>query len=350
MTPTIFLTDNDFRQIAQLTVQDGAPPGIGWLNPRPMEDVPATYLWLAMHEHGFETLYVGGTSKGPYIRHRTGHQPSWTGDGTGRQNAEMLRSYANAFPDAKLRIYARESTEMHVFGQAVKATWLEEAALIRRLEPLFNRAHVNRRNRLEANPGAEAAGGVMAAGAAAVDAAGEAHDALRAPEGAAVVRPVVVDVLADEHVCMVTDGEGATLEFDARSLLRGEAVTEFLMSIQPDRQALFIRILEFLAGFYPLHRQKVVGYYRQQPKGYDLKPMLVFAHRLTAGDRARHWYGRLPLVDSDEAPLTAIFHPSLLQQGVDARVQIGSEGAWRPNDIGHLIDHPNLYFREWPPG
>ncbi|MFM2118792.1 MAG: hypothetical protein RL722_260 [Pseudomonadota bacterium] len=305
MTLTSFLTDNGFVQVARVILEQGEPV-IRFLSPRPVADVPATYLWLAFRAQGeIEPLYVGGTSKGVYTRHRTGHQPSWSGTGTGGENARLIREHYAAFPDAEIRVYARESGELTVFGQAVRATWLEESALIQKLEPRFNRAHVKRRPRTE----------VIAAAMARPDAA--------------------------------PDVPG--FEFDARDLLNGDTVTDFLQSLEPARQALFGEIVEYLAAFDPMHRQKVVGMFNGQPAGYSGKPMLVFAHRLTRKELANDWYGRLPLVDTSSAPLTAIFHRGILRPDVQAAlVDVGTSGEWRPADIRHLMAHPGEYLREAP--
>jgi hypothetical protein len=100
--------------------------------------IASVYIWVAWKPDGqYQVLYVGKAGKGVHLR-CIQHTAGFVNSGTGRRNAEELRRYLN--DGYEIRVYARESSAMHIFGHEVSLYAAEEDALCSDLNPILNRA------------------------------------------------------------------------------------------------------------------------------------------------------------------------------------------------------------------
>ena len=98
----------------------------------------SVYVWLACKPQGeYKVLYVGKAGKGVDLRCAQ-HMGGFVNSGTGRKNAtELIRYLSDGF---EVRVYARKSNTLNIFGLDVSLYAAEEDALCEALNPVLNRA------------------------------------------------------------------------------------------------------------------------------------------------------------------------------------------------------------------
>jgi len=265
-----------------------------------LPDAASVYMWASPTDvpDEFEVLYVGKAGFGVKRRLRQ-HRGGFVNSGTGRKNRALLTEWIGS--GRSVMVFARVSASHLVFGTEVSLYSTEEHALCDRFLPRWNRANFPR-----------------------------AADVPHLPPEQLHAVPVVPH-LADPQVF----NEAAD----------GDETAAFYGALPAEKQIQFAQLIAFIERIDPAAGQKVVGEYADQPRGYNGKPMLVIG-KISPSGTALTFVGRIPLVDDEDYPLTVIFPPSALAQGIDPDlVAVGKKGTWRPLSLANFLQNPNAYLR-----
>lgn len=259
----------------------------------------SVYMWVSpTGADEFEVLYVGKAGFGVQ-RRLNEHRGGFVNSGAGRKNRTLIAEWING--GRNIMVYARVSAAHQVFGIDVSLYSTEEHALWARFLPRWNRANFPR--------------------------ATEAADLPLAPVQAVAVAPQPADLPAFNEMA------------------DGDEIAAFYGALPAEKQSQFAQLVALIGQRDPEAGQKIVGGYTGQPRGYNGKPMLVFG-TIGRGGRAMNSAGRIPLVDSEDCPLTVTFRDSARVPGIDADlVAAGSSGWWRPLDLVSFLQSPCAYLR-----
>jgi len=265
----------------------------------------SVYVWVASKAGSdCRVLYVGKAGKGVDLR-CTQHMGGFVNSGTGRKNASELKRYLDAGYD--VRVYARESSVMEIFGQAVSLYSAEEDALCAALSPVMNRAVFP-----------------------AVDARTDKESVVQStttPRASMEVVGYLINGRLVQSTAVSTDDLSAQL--DAYTDDQRLAVKKLLMHIEETH-------LE------PEHRAKLIGGYTGHPKGCSGRTTLTYAipgpsGRMNAGTwKARVYFSDQPRVGF---PLTR------LKSTARSKVDISeSAGTFSPQSTDDFNKHPDDYL------
>ena len=254
------------------------------------------YLWLTpIDDKNFTVLYCGKAGYGVH-RRMTQHANGFKHSGTGQSNQDFLLQMLES--GKTIHVFARESATDIIFGVRTSLYSVEEEAMCDAYSPLWNRAKF---------PSSKAS---------------------------AVAKSILLQ---------------SDSKFDASfvDLARGVEVRTYLESLDPQQQSNFLGLVQVLSRHLTGDgvEQKVVRGYSNQPTGYSHTPMLVFCRR-TKGGRAspNGWYARVPLVDSEKAPMTVFLNSQAVAADANPALFTQRKGYFIPNDLINCIKRPHLYL------
>jgi hypothetical protein len=134
---------------------------------------------------------------------------------------------------------------------------------------------------------------------------------------------------------------------DFEDVARGREISAHISTLDDRRKADFYKIVRLLSEYLVADEveQKIAGGYSNQPRHYNNTPMLVYS-RLGKGGRALNngWYARVPLVNTDVAPMTVFLNESSLRPDYDPKFVSRQRNVFVPKDLKHFINHPELYL------
>jgi hypothetical protein len=263
----------------------------------------SVYIWVACKPDGqHQVLYVGKAGKGVHLR-CTQHVAGFVNSGTGRRNAEELRRYLN--DGYEIRVYARESGAMHIFGHEVSLYAAEEDALCSVLNPVLNRALFP-----------------------SIGNSGKKHELLPSSEQADVRAGVeqIIDQRLIQSTAITTDDLLA--QWDAYSEEQRLSIEKLLGYIETQLS------IE--------HRAKLVGGYSGHPAGCNGVTTLTYAIPGSSGSmkkgawQARVYFGTQPRVGFPLARLKSTAYDK-----VDVSEQAGT---FSPKMTDEFIRNPGEYL------
>lgn len=264
----------------------------------------SVYVWVACKSDGeFKVLYVGKAGKGVHLRCNQ-HMGGFVNSGTGRKNATELKRYLS--DGHEVRVYARQSSVMEIFGQVVSLYSAEEDALCAVLNPILNRAvfpSVDART----EKGPSVAGSTQSVASA--DLIGQ-----------------LINSRLVQSTTVSTDDLSAQLD----------AYTE-------DQRLSVGKLLTYINNqLLPEHRAKLVGGYAGHPKGCNGETTLTYAIPGPSGQmkrgswQVRVYFGAQPRAGFPLARLKSTAHDK-----VDVSEQ---EKTFSPKSTADFIKNPAKYL------
>lgn len=274
---------------------------------------PSVYIWVSpIDPLLYDVLYIGKAGFG-ISRRLKQHQGGFTHSQTGRNNRRLITEW---LADGRtIEVYRRVSAVQNVLGQDISLYSSEEQALCERFSPLWNRAVFPKTSHKKLVKSVPSAG------------------------------PVALKVAAAEEVTLSAVNASQQTDVDFNDIPFGDEVAAFLDSLDTEKRSQFLRLGELLQSREPAAGQKIVGGYTGQPTGYEGKPLYVFGI-IGKGGVARRRPGWIPLIDTEKAPLTVIFPPNAQASNIDPTwISEGKTGDWRPRDLGHFLENPDMYLK-----
>jgi len=299
-----FLKEFQFTHTHDI-LNDGDIPKFKVINAIPQD--ASVYMWLSpLGDSDFEVLYIGKAGYGVKNRFAQ-HESGFKNSNTGRANCELIQKHIGA--GGTISVFARNSESQKLFGFDVNIPLYsaEEEALCEQFNPLWNRAKFpskakKNRNKTEANQ--------------------------------------AVQIAEDENHLV--------LPIDFLDIARGEVANDFYMSQDQKARNQFLDVLSLIADTPELAmlQQKIVGGYSEQPKGYNNIPLINYALIHKSGRAVGDSWGiRVPLINTESAPLTVILPRRFLNPQCDpSSIEWGPRDSFRPKDLADFIKNKSKYI------
>lgn len=129
-----------------------------------------------------------------------------------------------------------------------------------------------------------------------------------------------------------------------------ENYAEYLSAMPEDCRQTFRKVLswarENLHKHDPRISEGIIGYLSEQPEGYSGIPLVGFSRRKKNGGAMPHsWFARIPLVCSQDRPMTVILPLRLKPNKLsDDKICRGEGANFRPVDLVDFLENPNYYL------
>lgn len=131
-----FIAENGFQHVGEVR-DDGTRLRILVESPQAWQTNGWVYMWVIECSEGRKVLYVG-KADGAVLRERMRqHEHGFSSSSRGRTHAGKLREVL-ADAQARVRVFARKSSDTELWGARVSLCDAEEKALIARLSPPWN--------------------------------------------------------------------------------------------------------------------------------------------------------------------------------------------------------------------